>query len=742
MENNEWNAQPGEETEETATLLRISQAIISPLALTDVLAQIVEQAARYSGADRSSIWLLSEDGHLLLPAAFFGMDEEFVQEWKKHPLRLEDELLSQEAISTSRPVVVTDARTDPRTDKGAVGFFDDKSILVVPLLTKGRTLGTLFLNHVQKWHPFNEKEVEMAMAIAAQAALAIENASLYEQAKSSLAVAVRMEAERTRLLRESQRMSEKLRRSFHQVGMALASSLDLDETLQLIVHLAADILDAQVCYLWLLSEDGQTLTARAAYGVKEARPLRLEVGQDLSGQVVRSGQPLHVPDMQAYAELPHSDIVFSEGLHTYLGVPLLLQDRVIGALALCRREISPFSEEETELLSSFAHQASIAIEEAQLFAAMSREKKEIEAIFQKSADGIMIIDRQRKVADINPALERMLGHSRQEVIGKPCWNILGEHDINGTCFCDEHCPLKSASQETDSLYAEHVLIDCSERKIDVGVSYGLIRDDNGEISKAIAIVRDISKQKELDRLRSDFVSTVSHELRTPLALIKGYISTLRRRDIVLDEAQRERFLLSINQAADRLTRLISDLLSLSRIEAEKLELHLQPVHVGQIVQEVVERFRHHQVPGTSEVPETFPSLDVELDGKVRAVLADPDRVEEVLLNLLDNAIKFSPNGGKITVRVENAHKVPGVMVSVSDQGVGIPPAHQERIFERFYRAEIRGSKKAPGVGLGLYICKRFVEAHGGQIWVESEPGRGSTFYFILPYNLSIKEEAS
>ncbi len=534
---------------------------------------------------------------------------------------------------------------------------------------------------------------------------------------------------------QAEKELRKLRNSFHQVGMALASSLDLDETLNLIVNLAAEILEADLCYLWLLSDEDteaernneRELTVRAARGLDEtimsAPPLR--VGQGLTGQVASSGQPLYVVDAQTDPNLACPDVAAAEGLHTYLGVPLFIREQVIGVLSLCKRQLSPSSEAEMELLSSFAHQASVAIERARLFKAVSREKKELESVIQNSADGILIIDRERRIVDANPALERLIGWRREELTGVLCRDVLGSCNADQVSICDAGCPFDSeAAFESDSFFAEHTITTRSGQKLDIWASYGLIRHEEGSVSHAIAILRDISKQKELDRVRSDFVSTISHELRTPLALIKGYIATLRRPDISLDGEREQRFLANIDRAADRLIRLIDDLLGASHIEAGRLELRLQPVDLGQIVLDVLDRLRPQA--GNRQ-------LVAELNYEERVVQADPDRIEQVLLNLLSNAIKFSPDGGVVTVQVRNLDSPPAVLISIKDQGKGIPSQEIDRIFEKFYRVQDGLVKKTPGAGLGLYICKGIVEAHGGRLWVQSTLGQGSTFSFTLPF---------
>jgi PAS domain S-box-containing protein len=535
----------------------------------------------------------------------------------------------------------------------------------------------------------------------------------------------RLETERAQLLAESQRMSERLRDSFHQVGTALASSLDLDEVLHLIVELAASLLDAEVCAIRLLDEQTRELPLRVARGISDKLAHRgvPKVGQGWIGLVAAQGVPLHVPDLQGDPRTAYPDLVAEEGLHAYLGVPLLLHDKVVGVLSLFRKHPSPFTSLEVELLSSFAHQASVAIERAELFATVLREKKESEAIIRNTADGIAIIDHQQRIVDLNPALERLIGWPREKALGASCSEVLHGCNAGKDSLCEKGCPFSLPVSQDDSLLVEHPITTHDGRQLDVQVSYGLIRDEAGEVSRVIAAVRDISKQKELERMRSEFVSTVSHEFRTPLALIKGYIATLLRQDLALGDETRKRFLRNTDEAADRLSRLIRELLSVSRIEAGRLELNLQPLDLKELVAEVLERLR---------LEASHCQLVAQLPSRGLVVQADSDKVERVLLNLLTNAIKFSPEGGTVTVKVQWTEAPPGVLISVTDQGSGIPPEHLDRVFDKFYQAGDDLVKKTNGVGLGLYICKSIVEYHGGRIWVESTPGEGSTFQFTLP----------
>jgi signal transduction histidine kinase len=235
------------------------------------------------------------------------------------------------------------------------------------------------------------------------------------------------------------------------------------------------------------------------------------------------------------------------------------------------------------------------------------------------------------------------------------------------------------------------------------------------------LVRDITRERELDEMKSQLLSTVSHELRTPLASIKGFATTLLREDVAWDEDTRREFLSIIDRESDRLAELISNLLDMSRVEAGTLRVEPEETDLGLLITETADEFqrmtrRHH--------------IQTRLPRQGRLVLADPRRARQVLRNLVENAVKYSPNGGQITITAQQLDT--HMQTSVADEGIGIEPAQLSRIFDRFYQVDSASTRKVGGSGLGLSICKAIIEAHGGQIWAESEPGVGSMFTFTVP----------
>jgi signal transduction histidine kinase len=254
-----------------------------------------------------------------------------------------------------------------------------------------------------------------------------------------------------------------------------------------------------------------------------------------------------------------------------------------------------------------------------------------------------------------------------------------------------------------------------------------IHDSNGARLGLGLLLRDVTQEKELDQMKSQLLSTVSHELRTPLASIKGFATTLLRRDVDWDETTKREFLAIIDEESDRLSELISNLLDMSRIEAGTLRVEPEAMDLQPLIQETVDEYQvlTHEHLFEAQLPQPLPK-----------VWGDPRRIRQVLRNLVENAVKYSPGGGRITIstkKCRGSDSIPEkeVQVSVSDQGLGIESEHLEHLFDRFYQVDSTASPQVGGLGLGLSICKAIIEAHKGRIWAESQLGVGSVFHFTL-----------
>jgi PAS domain S-box-containing protein len=481
-------------------------------------------------------------------------------------------------------------------------------------------------------------------------------------------------------------------------------------------------IEADVALLRLLDRPGEHLELEVARGVPEemVRQIRFRPGEGLAGRLLLEGMPLRGVNLQQDPRATQRPMARRFGWQSFAAVALHLHRQPIGVWFLIRKRRQQFTSDELDRLSAFADYASIAVERSWLLHTIVREKHESETVLQASANGIMVVDGRGWVVDMNPALERLTGWTLREARGQPCCDVMGCRADQRTGTLEESiCPLRIGARGKDRGFLEYQIQTRDGQTIPVEASYGLIRDEKGELIRIAMVFRDLSRQKELARLQAQIIANVSHELRTPLALIKGYASTLLSPDVALDEMETRRFLENVSVAADRLGRMIDDLLCASRLEMAQLQLRPRECDLGRGILQILEWFEPHAEGRT---------LVADMPDEAMMVWADPDRVEQVLVNLLTNAVKYTPPDSTITVQGRQVGDPPSVVVHVSDEGIGIAPEHLPRIFDRFYLTEM--SEK--GVGLGLYICRQLVKAMGGEIWVVSEVGRGSTFSFTLP----------
>jgi two-component system phosphate regulon sensor histidine kinase PhoR len=333
-----------------------------------------------------------------------------------------------------------------------------------------------------------------------------------------------------------------------------------------------------------------------------------------------------------------------------------------------------------------------------------------EAVLNGMTEGLLILDRGGRVQLINRALGRLFGIT-EDIRSHTLMEALRRHELAAL--------VQTLGPKAPVASAEIRLFDPSERILEVNAA--ALLNAAGESSGAVLVFHEVTRLKQVERARKDFVANVSHELRTPLSLIKGYVETLL--DGARDNPEvAEKFLRTIDRNAERLRLLIDDLLTISELESGRLQLQLQPLRLPEVVDKVLVDLKPRTRSRGTELRATIPEL---------AVNADPVRLEQVLSNLIENAIKYGRAGGHVLVsaRVDEKQQVE---CSVADDGPGIPPEALERIFERFYRVDKARSREQGGTGLGLSIVKHIVQSHEGRVWAKSEVGKGATFYFTLP----------
>ncbi len=351
-----------------------------------------------------------------------------------------------------------------------------------------------------------------------------------------------------------------------------------------------------------------------------------------------------------------------------------------------------------------------------------QEQNKIDSVMSHILSGVIVIDQAGRVLLINSAAERLLGLSDTDFTGR--WHWEAGHHYGLSSLIDEAIAFGVVQKREVQIH--------KPQELTLEAHITPIRQTNGATAGAVVLLHDVSEWRRVERMRSDFVANVSHELRTPITALKGFAETLLDGALENEQIARQ-FVQIIKEEADRLGRLVEDLLDLSRIEAKHAPLALTCVSVPSVLQKVVETFGTQAMNAGVNL-----RFDVKTEDGKLFVMADHDRLQQILINLVSNALQFTPSGGSITLLAE----IEGdrAVLSVIDTGVGIPAGDINRVFERFYRVDKMRSRKSGGTGLGLAIVKHLVEAHGGHVGVHSEVGIGSRFFFDLPMVIGPEEE--
>jgi len=515
---------------------------------------------------------------------------------------------------------------------------------------------------------------------------------------------------------------------------AINSALALKDVLRLIVTNASQVLDGARCSIALLDEkQGRVISMAASDGKVDAR-LKFDGG--IAEWVVQHGKPVLSGNVKQDNRFVAADNL---AVSSSVSVPLFSGDKAIGALIATSPERDAFSVEDLNLLNAFADQAAVAVKNARLYEQLVQEQKqtaqlyqhvqerrnELEAILRGIGDGVIVTDPELNLLLMNPVATRIFRVKSDVTSSMPLLDVI------------PHQELLSLFQ--DALHAEEKAIvreiSLSSGGEEVGTTYQALASPifgaSGNIRGVVTVLRDITSQKELERMKSNFLSVVSHELKTPLHSIKGFVDIiLMGKTGQINETQAD-FLSTVRDQTAHLQNLINDLLEFSRLESGQVKLRLTEVSLTEVAAEVADKLKpladQGQVQLINRIGPDVPNIE-----------ADLTRIEQVLTNLVDNAIKFTPPSGIVTMSATDLGDK--VQVAVSDTGIGIPSTELERIFDRFYQVDSGSTRHYRGTGLGLTICKHIIEHHRGKIWVESEEGKGSTFFFVLPKRIVAEEE--
>jgi PAS domain S-box-containing protein len=562
--------------------------------------------------------------------------------------------------------------------------------------------------HTSELRRWSSDDIAFIEAIARELGIALHTAGLIEENKRRL-------EEQKALLTATEAMTNEL-----ELDSVLAQRLaggrteligpaSSKQVMATAVRQAIALLEGDAALMLELDANELVVRVSEGDGLEEMAGRRFATAVSLAGDLVHSREPLVIEDLaRDEGPLGPLDQVVGHGFKALVGVPVVGPDDALsGVLIVYSRHARAWRLKEIEALVTLAANSAAALANAALYLRVSFEREQSLAILSSVADGIVAIDRAGQIVLWNAAAERITGIDSSEALGRPLTEVLRQEMDAPEGPEERSISIKRGSQELWLQVAEAVM-----------------RDPTGQIVGKIYTLRDISADRFVEQAKSDFVSSISHELRAPLTSIYGFAETLLRRGELFDEVQRQTFLAYIASESDRLTGIVDALLDVAELDSGDLQVELATIDVGNVAREVVESLRT-ELAGAQANGHSFV---VDLSDEPLSAEADGEKLRRVLVNLVDNAVKFSPDGGAVSVVGQK--RSGSIELRVSDQGVGIPEEERERIFRKFYRGS--SSVLSGGTGLGLFISRGLVTAMGGRIWVDSVEGEGSTFTLELP----------
>lgn len=715
-----------------AALGRVSLAINATLDLPTVLDLICQESLNIFQVDGVYIWQRESFSLKGVAAQGFGK-EEFMNYIVPAS---ETRVFSAAVVNHGNSIFINHLPLNTSVTVRLPQKEQIQAILGVPLRREESIIGVLVLVDKQNPNRFSQQDIDLTNAFAVQATIAIQNAQLVTELRELNEQLDQRVDERTHALGEERDRIELLLR----ITSELSASLDEQYVLNRALSLINEVAYAPRGGILLIDSQSNRMVYKAAFGLNRTIPpegLLLDITRDegLSGWIIKNRASVLINDTQQDSRW--IDRPQSQGLRSVLAVPLIAGDEVIGVLMLFHENVGAFTGKQLELVEAAAYQVANALYNAQLYVLIREQTEKLgkmlreeqieaaknQAILESIADGVLVADSDGNIILANRATSLILDLPRLELEGKQARELLGLYGASGDIWIRA---IQEWAENPNKISEDTVLSDrltIEDQFVNVTLSPVLA---GGQFFGTVSIFRDVTKEVEVDRVKSEFVSTVSHELRTPMTSIKGYADLILMGVAGPLAEPQSRYLQVIKNNADRLTMLVNDLLDISRFETGKTELDLRALDIPQLIDQVVKG----HLQGRIQHERKAMSVLVEIEPALPLVQGDHARVTQILNNLLDNAFNYTGTGGTINVQAKADKR--WVFVSVMDTGIGISEENQKKIFDRFFRADDAQVQAVAGTGLGLAIVRSLVEMHGGKLGVQSRSGKGSTFTFSLP----------
>ena len=673
-------------------LVKVSREVATAIDLRTVLQRVLYACIQYVGGERGSVVVMDDNGKAVDATIVYGT--RFHDHTTQQLRDTVEKGLAGWVVQNRKSALVPDTSKDERWLRRADDALDKsgaKSAICVPLMARDRFVGVLTLVHPVP-NAFTPDHLELVQAISDQTSVAVLNARLYSETQRTARV--------TSALAEG--------------AASINSSLELQDVFRRILNQTMQALQVETVALALIEESGSDLVFQAAAGnnSSEIPGKRSSVSIGFAGRAITEGKGLVIPDVRKDADFSEVDNLNGVEMRALAVTPILAHGTVIGILEAVNPTSGSFDPDALLVMNGLGSLAGSSIENSRLFTQLQHAHETYRELFEDNIDPVFITNWEGNVLAANRRSVVLSGYTIEDLHGMNInqvhamnWGLVGENfsSLRDSQSCDYESglTLKDGGSLPVEVHARSVEFDGTE-----SIQW---------------ILRDISARKELDELRNDMTSMIFHDLRSPLGNI---VSSLEMMSALIPEDEALKSMLNIaKNSTGRIQRLVNSLLDINRLEAGQKIVDQHSIDPGALVREAI----HDVVPSASARQHTLTNWAISV---LPLIWVDVDMIYRVLVNLLENAIKFTPVNGRIDIGAQTSEDGMFVQFWVRDNGPGIPPAECERIFEKFTR--LRGKAKTSGLGVGLAFCRLAIHGHGGKIWVDSEIGKGTTFWFTLP----------
>jgi PAS domain S-box-containing protein len=687
---------------ELVALNSVAGILSRSLRADEIFAQVLDKVVEMMRMDGGAIFFLDETGRELQCYYHKGVSEELIKLLGR--LRLGEDLPGK-AAATGRTVATSDLSRDRNIEHSMIKHSGIKGYCCIPIKGKEKVIGVLCLFSFTP-HTFTSEEENILSAVGEMTGIALENIKLYEKMRN--------------LYEHQRKRREEEQEQLLSLSTKLGSATELGDAMVRVLDVIRNIFGAD--FVWMLVRDDE-----GNFLLKSAFPLQVpEYGvvypqgvSSIEGYAIDKRAPAIIADLASDSKFFLSPLL-GTNYRAAISVPLHIGEKTVGVYSLYYRGARKFKEEELHFLRIIGNILAVAIERSDYYARAIVEKGLADTILQSVADGIITVDTAGRTIAVNRAFEKMSGVAAAAAVGVPICNVLrfAEENIENMDFRFALGECIEEALEGNRVSREAVLKTRFGNRMPILISSAPISDGGGQVTGVVNVLRDISREKEVDRMKSEIIRSVSHEFRTPLSAIVGMTEMMLEGDV--DESDRRKYLSTMLAEGHRLTTMVSELLSIARIESGKESMKVGSVAVGRLFADLAASFAAAAERKKAEI-----RYGVE---GVESFVGDRKKMKQLLMNLVDNSLTFCDEGCVVELRAQR--KDEEIEISVSDSGWGIPEEDLPHLTERFYRGKHGATVK--GTGLGLSICSEIVKMHGGKMEITSKIGAGTRVTVTLP----------